>query len=62
MDAVKIEYEITESGWFMGTSHQAGDRVWLHPRQAEHDLHRLKPVAAAVAPAPKAKKTSTPAE
>jgi len=53
MAVEKVQYEFTEDGWFLGTYYKAGDRETFHPRQVEHDLHRMKLVAAvAAAPAP----------
>lgn len=59
MASDKQIYEFTEDGWFLGTFYKAGERIMLHPRQAAHNLHRMKPAAA---PAEKTAKSKTKAD
>ena len=35
-------YEFTQDAWFLHTFYKAGDRIRLHPRQAESNLHILR--------------------
>ena len=46
----KKTYEFTEAGFFDGAHRAVGERIRLHPRQAQYDLHRLRDVVAVEAP------------
>lgn len=39
-------YEFTEAGFFAGDFYKVGDTVRLFAKQAQHELHRMKPVTA----------------
>jgi len=40
-------YEFTDGGFFAGDFYKVGERIRLYPKQAQHELHRMKAVTEA---------------
>lgn len=50
-------YEFTQDGFFAGDFYKAGQQIRLYPKQAQHELHRMKPAAPEASPAAEPPKT-----
>ncbi|MFN3626184.1 MAG: hypothetical protein ACK4TP_19310 [Hyphomicrobium sp.] len=44
-------YEFTAAGFYAGDHYKAGDQIRLYPKQAQHELHRMKLVVPPAMPA-----------
>lgn len=44
-------YEFTEAGFYAGDHYNVGAQIRLFPKQAQHELHRMKLVTPPAAPA-----------
>ena len=52
-------YEFTEAGFYAGDFYKIGAQIRLFPKQAQHELHRMKEVVQTAPPAdePKGRRT-----
>ncbi len=53
-------YEFTQEGFFAGDFYKVGAKIRLYPKQAQHELHRMQPVAPVESLAPAAEATPAP--
>lgn len=44
-------YEFTEAGFYAGDFYKVGAQIRLFPKQAQHELHRMKEIVPPVPPA-----------